>query len=100
MEQHTPALSRDSFNRSEYSSLCAQGVRTVLATRNAAIMGDVHIDMQALSGPRAVVYLHMHSSGFTGLEVTLHGTTAQVRALAAQLMRHVEAAEQLQQDSA
>ncbi len=100
MEQHTSALPQEPFNGSEYDALCASGVRTVLASRNAAVLGDVHIDIQALSGTRAVVYLHMHSGGYTGLEITLHGTTAQVRGLAAQLLRHVEAAELLQQDRA
>lgn len=100
MEQHASPLSREPFNGGEYNALCTQGVRTVLASRNAAIMGDVHIDIQALSGPRAVVYLHMHSNGYTGLEVTMHGTAAQVRAFAAQLMHHADAAEQLLQDSA
>lgn len=71
-------------------------VTTALATKQAAAMGGVYVDMQALSGPRAAVFLHMHSGGHAGLEVSFHGTAAEARALAIQLMRHAKAAEQAQ----
>lgn len=80
-----------------YTPWPSRPVTTVVATRRAATLGGVSVDMQALSGPRAAVFLHLHSGGHTGLEVSFHGTSAEARWLAVQLMRHAKAAEQAQE---
>lgn len=65
-----------------------------LVTRNAARLGYTNVRIQAMHGHGgAFVALTFSTDKVTGLEVTFHGTPDEMRAFAAELVRHADAVE-------